>query len=56
MFTRAMRGAVLRFSRDEMVRIAVSGYDPLLHPAEATPLDGTKEIKVWAAAGSDDAY
>ena len=26
---------VLRFCRDETLRVAISGYDPLLHPAES---------------------
>ena len=43
-------------SRDEMLRIAVSGYDPLIPPAEAKPLPRVKEIKVTASAGSDDEY
>ena len=38
---------VLRLCRDEMLRVAVSGYDPLIHPAESKPLSITKEIKVW---------
>jgi hypothetical protein len=47
---------VLRFCRDEMLRIAVSGYDPLIPPAEAKPLPRVKEIKVTASADSDDEY
>jgi hypothetical protein len=39
-----------------MLRIAVSGYDPLIPPAEAKPLPRVKEIKVTASAGSDDEY
>jgi hypothetical protein len=40
---------VLRFCRDEMLRIAVSGYDPLIPPAEGKPLPRVKEIKVMGA-------
>ena len=47
---------VLRFCRDEMLRIAVAGYDPLIPPAEAKPLPKVKEIKVTAFADSDDEY
>jgi len=49
-------GRVLRFCRDEMLRIAVSGYDPLIPPADAKPLPRVKEIKVTASADSDDEY
>ena len=49
-------GRVLRFCRDEMLRIAVSGYDPLIPPAEAKPLPRVKEIKATASADSDDEY
>jgi hypothetical protein len=45
---------VLRFGRDEQLRIAVSGYDPLMHPAESKPLPRQKEIKVWS--NSDGTY
>jgi hypothetical protein len=41
---------VLRFCRDEMLRVAVSGYDPLIHPAESKPLSRPREIKVWSEA------
>ena len=47
---------VLRFCRDEMLRIAVSGYDPLIPPVEAKPLSRVKEIKVTASADSDGEY
>jgi len=39
---------VLRFCRDEQLRIAVSGYDPRIHPAESKLLYHQKEIKVWS--------
>jgi hypothetical protein len=45
---------VLSLSDKEMLRIAVSGYDPLVPPAEARPLSGQKEIKVWRIGNSDD--
>lgn len=38
---------VLALCRHEMLRIAVSGYDPLVPPAESVPLSRVKEIKVW---------
>ena len=44
---------VLSLSDQEMLRIAVSGYDPLMPPAEARPLSGQKEIKVWRVGDSD---
>ena len=47
---------VLRFCRDEMLRIAVSGYDPLIPPSESKPLRKLKEIKVTASTESDDSY
>ena len=47
---------VLRFCRDEMLRIAVSGYDPLMPPSESKPLTRIKEIKVTASADGDDSY
>jgi hypothetical protein len=47
---------VLRFCQDEMLRIAVSGYDPLINPAESKPLSGVKEIKVSASADGDGTY
>jgi hypothetical protein len=49
-------GRVLRFCRDEMLRIAVSGYDPLIPPSEGRPLTRVKEIKVMAATDIDDGY
>ena len=45
---------VLGFCRDEMLRIAVSGRDPLIPPAESRPLTRLKQIKVTATA--DCAY
>jgi len=45
---------VLRFCREEMLRIAVSGYDPLIPPSESKPLPRVKEIKIWASG--DDEY
>ncbi len=42
---------VLRLCGDETLRIAVSGYDPLMNPTESKVLRRAKEIKVWA---SDD--
>jgi hypothetical protein len=47
---------VLRFCRDETLRIAVSGYDPLMRPTEAKLLHRAKEIKVWASDNSLDNY
>jgi hypothetical protein len=47
---------VLRFCRHEMLRIAVSGYNPLIPPSEAKPLRRIKEIKVTASADGDDSY
>jgi len=47
---------VLRFCRDEMLRIAVSGYDPLVPPSESKRLTRVKEIKVSASTESDDSY
>jgi hypothetical protein len=47
---------VLRFCRDEMLRIAISGYDPLMPPSESKPLTRIKEIKVTASADGDDSY
>ena len=47
---------VLRFCRDEMLRIAVSGYDPLIPPSESKPLTKLKVIKVTASTESDDSY
>jgi hypothetical protein len=41
---------VISFCSDEMLRVAVSGYDPLIHPAESKPLSRLKEIKVWSEA------
>lgn len=37
--------AVLRFCRDEALRVAISRYDPLIPPGEAKPFSGSKEIK-----------
>jgi hypothetical protein len=37
--------AVLRFCRDETLRLAISRYDPLIPPSEAKPFAGSKEIK-----------
>jgi hypothetical protein len=39
-----------------MLRIAVSGYNPLIPPSEAKPLRRIKEIKVTASADGDDSY
>jgi hypothetical protein len=47
---------VLRFCRDEMLRIAVSGFDPLIPPSESKPLTKLKVIKVTASTESDDSY
>jgi hypothetical protein len=47
---------VLRFCRDETLRIAVSGYDPLMNPIESKPLHRAKEIKVWVSDVSLDNY
>jgi hypothetical protein len=47
---------VLRFCRDEMLRIAVSGFDPLIPPWESKRLTRIKEIKVTASAESDEGY
>ena len=47
---------VLRFCRDGMLRIAVSGYDPLIPPSESKPLRKLKEIKVTTSTESDDSY
>ena len=40
-------------SVDEMLRIAVSGHDPLMPPAESRPLTKLKEIKVTASADGE---
>ena len=39
---------VLAFCRDEMLRVAVSGYDPLIPPVESRPLTRLREIRVTA--------
>jgi hypothetical protein len=47
---------VLGFCQDGMLKISVSGCDPLIHPAEAKRLERMKTIKVVRSADSDDAY
>lgn len=39
--------SVLHFCRNETLRVAVFGYDPLLPPAKARPLSTPREIKAW---------
>lgn len=39
--------AVLLFCKRETLRVAVSGYDPLLPPSEAKPLARAREIKAY---------
>ena len=48
------KSAVIGFCRNETLRIAISGFDPLLHPENATRLPGTKEIK--ARADGENSY
>jgi hypothetical protein len=44
---------VINLCRDETLRIAISGYDPLMPPSEARPLARQKEIKVRIISEQD---
>ena len=44
--------AVLSFCKDELLRVAVRGFDPLMPPNQNRSLTRVKEIKAWV----DDEY
>jgi hypothetical protein len=45
--------AVARLCRDEMLRVAISGFDPLIPPREARPL---RTVKTISATWCDEGY
>ena len=40
--------SVLHYCRDEKLRVAISGYDPLIAPRISKKLSRPKEIKIWS--------